>query len=114
MLDGILEQILHQFDGTMTPDNSTQGNHGYEVSSDLMLELANAVTRSAGSLNILISIVEQHITNSLTGIVALERDHNDATDEALLQIAVLARRVAKRMEELSDVVAAISARPPAT
>ncbi len=107
-------QKFHKLSSLMTLGNgSHHRDDSYEIPATLMVRLATSVTQLATSLDMIINTVEQHIAGSLADIAMQESYPDDRANQALLQIATSATWVAKQIEQLSDVVAAIATPPPA-
>ena len=107
-------QKFHKLSSLMTLGNGYQHRDGhYAIPANLMVRLAISVTQLATSLDTIISTVEQHIAGSLADIAMQESCPDDRANQALLQIVTSATWAANQIEQLSDVVAAIAAQPPA-
>ena len=107
-------QKFQKLSSLMTLANGYQHRDGnYEIPAKLMVRLATSVTQLATSLDTIIDRVEQHIAGSLADIAMQESCPDDRANQALLQIVTSATWAAKQIEQLSEVVAAMAAQPPA-
>ena len=105
---------FYKLSSLITLGNGYQHRDGrYEIPANLMVKLATSVTQLATSLDTIINTVERHIAGSLADIAMQESCPDDRANQALLQIVTSATGAANQIEQLSEVVAAIAAQPPA-